>query len=49
MFVSINTYLLDGLKNHFSFKPVDKTEFCDESRIGFNVYEKGNDRCRRAE
>lgn len=49
MFVSINTYLLDGLKNHFSFKPVDKTEFCDESRIDFNVCEKGNDSCRRAE
>lgn len=49
MFVSINTYLLDGLKNHFSFKPADKTEFCDESRIDFNVCEKGNDSCRRAE
>lgn len=46
MFVKVNTYLFGILKNHFSFRPVDKTEFFDESRIGFNVHEMGCDRCR---
>lgn len=46
MFVQVNTYLFGILKNHFSFRPVDKTEFCDESRRGFNVHERGCDRCR---
>lgn len=49
MFVEVNTYLLGRFKNNFSFRPVDETEFCDESRIGFNVCERGHDRGRRNE
>lgn len=49
MFVKVKTYLLGRFKNHFSFRLVDKTEFYDESRISFNVCERGHDRVRRTE